>query len=77
MVLSKYIQSNAGIKNSLAYYVLLAGKRNSETKLTTHKKFVLPSHAHCVTATLHEDVRGHGGKLPRYLNIEEAVTSRS
>jgi hypothetical protein len=28
------------------------------------------------TARFHENVRGHGGKSPRYLNIEEAVTNR-
>jgi len=78
LVLSKYIQSNARIKNTRSYYVLHGGRYNSETKFARHPKFVLPSHAcyHCATA-FHEDVRGHGGKLPRYLNIEEAVTNRT
>ena len=79
MVLSKHIQSNARIKNTRSYYVPLGGRCNSETKFTKHPKFVLPSHAHyhCATATFHEDVRGHGGKSSRYLNIEEAVNEQN
>jgi hypothetical protein len=79
MVLSKHIQSKARIKNTCSYYIPLGGICNLETKFTTHPKFVLPSHVyyHCAIATFREDVRGHGGKSPRYLNIEEAVTNRT